>query len=271
MPDTIPERSFAESNRKLLEAFTNYMASRGMAAPTQRAYRDSVGRLIDLLASRNVLETDRSDIRRLQTLLLAKGLHANSIRLHTEALRAFFKFLRVSEMIAGSADPMVRVESRRVPHRLPRVLSIEEIERLIAASETPLERAVIEVLYATAVRVSELVKIRLEDVDFENRVIRVNKGKGGKDRLVLFGRKAQAVLAEYLGERRSGFLFEHGPIHKSVRIRGGCWYACVRLGLIRRYLLLGQARDMSAQEAKEKLDNLEVNMPSVTRRTDPGL
>jgi len=205
-------RSFSESNKAIAEAFGQYMLARGMSAPTRRAYGDSVSRLIALLGSRSVLDATRTDIRKLQTLLLAKGLHPNSIRLHTAALRTFFKFLRVSEVRTGP-DPMVRVESRKVPKRIPRVLTVEEIERLIAARRTPLQRALIETLYATGVRVSELVKIQLEDIDFANRTIRVNKGKGGKDRIVLFGSKAVAALSEYLGDRKHGFLFPLSTFH----------------------------------------------------------
>lgn len=200
------EQSFARTNEEIAAGFDRYMVSRGLSRPTRRSYRDSIGRFIEMLGSRSVLDASRADIRELQTRLLEKGLSPNSLLLHTAALHAFYKFLRMAELV--QKDPSLRVEVRRVPRRLPRVLTVEEVEALIAASRTAFELAVIEVLYATGVRVSELLKIRLEDINFQSGTIRVNKGKGGKDRLVPFGSHAGAAMSIYLSSRAEGFLFE---------------------------------------------------------------
>ena len=73
----LPIPSFAKSNRELLEAFETYLVSRNRSAPTLRSYLDSVGRLLEVLGSKDAAELDRSDIRRLQSQLLAKGLSEN--------------------------------------------------------------------------------------------------------------------------------------------------------------------------------------------------
>lgn len=204
---SVIEESFADRNRDLAAAFERYMVSRGWSPKTRRAYRDTVGRLLAMLGSRSALSVCRADIRELQSAMLERGLSANSLLIHTYALRAFYKFLRMAELIR--IDPTLRLDIRRAPSRLPRLLTVEEVERLIAACETPFQRAIVEVLYATGVRISELVNLRLEQVDFQGEVMTVRKGKGNKDRIVPFGSNAGAALCIYLGERSEGFVFEH--------------------------------------------------------------
>jgi site-specific recombinase XerD len=201
------EKSFARANKDLVEAFERYMTARGLSVRTKRAYLDSVGRLVQLLGSQSVLEAGRTEVRELQAAMLEKGLSENSLRLHTEGIRAFFKFLHVDGLIVR--DPMLLVAQRKVPERLPRVLTVEEIEKLIGAAQNPKEFALIEVMYATALRVSELIALRLEDVDMEARTIRVRKGKGDKERIVLFGQKAHDALLDYVGDQRAGYVFWH--------------------------------------------------------------
>lgn len=201
------QRSFAEQNRDLAASFERYMVIRGWSPATRRAYRDTVGRLTGMLGSRSVLDVSRTDIRELQSRLLDRGLSDSSLSIHAAAIRAFYKFLRAAELM--QVDPTLRMKMRKSPRRLQRLLTVEEIERLIAAAETPFERAIVEVLYATAVRVSEVVKIRLEQVNFASQIITVRKGKGNKDRIVPFGEHARAALCVYLAERAEGFLFEH--------------------------------------------------------------
>lgn len=215
----LPERSFADQNKELATAFERYMVSRGWSPQTRRAYRDTVGRLLKMLNSRNVLEVSRAHIRELQSQLIDRGLSPNSLLIHSAAIRSFFKFLRVAGLVP--LDPTLRLGTRKaLPMRRPRLLTVDEIERLIAASETPFERAIVEVLYATAVRVSELVAVQLQDVDFASLTMRVEKGKGGKSRIIPFGDHAGAALCIYLAERAEGFLFEHdGKPYSTTRIR----------------------------------------------------
>lgn len=214
MPEIL--QSFADRNRKLAGAFEQYMIR--LSPQTRRAYRDAVGRLVEMLESQSVLEVTRIDIREFQSQLLERGLSDASLNLHTSALKKFYEFLQVGGLMR--VDPTLRLERRKIPARLQRLLTVEEIERLIAACQTPFERALVEVLYATAVRVSEAVNIRLEQINFASQILTVRKGKGGKDRIVPFGEHARAALCAHLGERAEGFLFEHGgkPYHTD-RIR----------------------------------------------------
>jgi len=115
---------------ELVNSFCRYMVARGQAAPTIRSYRDSVSRLVESLGSESIVDVERSEIRLLLGKLYGKGLSGNSIRLHTAALRSFFKYLRLTGLTKH--DPTLMLAHRKTPGRLPIVLSIEQIEALIA-------------------------------------------------------------------------------------------------------------------------------------------
>jgi site-specific recombinase XerD len=255
-----PVRLFAKSNRELLEAFENYLISLNRSAPTLRSYFDSVARYIEILGSKNAADAGRVDIRRLQMSLLVKGVSENSIRLHVAAIRQFSKFLRLSGLTRH--DPTLLLSHRKMPSRVPRVLTVAEVERLIAASETPLERAVVEVLYGTGVRVSEFVALRVEDITFsEPGVIRVLRGKGDKDRIVLFGRKAKAAIERYLNGRATGFLFEAPERMGYVTSNRFSWLGRFYVDGVQQCMTLGRLDSISESEAHAKLQEILAKTP----------
>ena len=258
-----PDRSFAQANKELAEAFERYLISRGFSPPTLRAYMDSVNRYVEALHSTIVVDVERRDIRQFQASLLERGLSQNSVRLHTIALRSFHKFISLAGLTKH--DPTLLVSARRLPVRIPRFLTVEEVDRLIAACETPFERALIEVLYSTGVRLGELVKIRVDDIAFPSPgVIRITRGKGGKDRIVLFGSKADAAIRAYLGDRKTGFLFETparigGLIKPQPKDRS--WNGRYYVDGVQRWVRLGKMRDMSEAEARQKLEQILAETP----------
>ena len=158
------------------------------------------------------------------------GLSASSIKLIVVALKVFFRFLAGRGAI--ERDPTESLALPRIERYLPETLNELQIEQLIETIDTkvPLglrDRAIIELLYASGLRISELANGRLEDLDSEGRILRV-VGKGNKTRLVPVGRKACEALASYLSmERpqllkpRSGseiFLSERGTKLTTARI-----------------------------------------------------
>jgi integrase/recombinase XerD len=148
IPSAVPSqavvKSHAESNRELTEAFERYLISRGFSPPTLRSYMDSVNRYVEMLRSTSVVDSTRREIREFQAGLLKRGLHPNSLRLHTIALRGFHKFIRLSGLTKH--DPTLLLSHRKLPGRIPRFLTVKEVDKLIAACETPFERAVVEVM-----------------------------------------------------------------------------------------------------------------------------
>ncbi|MDE0356690.1 MAG: site-specific tyrosine recombinase XerD [Gammaproteobacteria bacterium] len=190
------------------ELFADYLAfERGLSARTMEAYGRDVARLIGYLSDRGIVRPDdvtRVELRDYVYSLKDRGLAPTSIRRALSSMRAYFAFLLEEEVI--KTDPTEQIESPRVWRTLPGVLSMRETERLLEAPELsdPLcwrNRAVLELLYATGMRVSELTGLPLHGVDLEDRTCLVY-GKGAKERLVPFGRAARRALMRYLRDVR---------------------------------------------------------------------
>jgi integrase/recombinase XerD len=253
----LPVRSYAKSNVELASAFSRYVSTRGFSAQTVKTYTDTVDRFIEALGSTSAVGAGRPEIRKFLDDLLGRGASANTVRKHTCALRSFFKFLQLTRLTRH--DPTAMLSQRKIPRRIPRVLTIDEIDRLIAAAKTPVEAAVAEFLYATGVRVSELVAVRLENIDFATGVARVKKGKGGKDRIVLFGRKADAALRRMIEARppETGFLFEARPQAGSMRIMSGAWWGAAYVNGVRNEVRVGSISELPTRDdARRAFDQI---------------
>ncbi len=192
----------------LLEKFLDYIEiERGLALNTVDAYLRDVGRYLGFLSGRGIESpslASQRDVEEFLHGLYECGLEMSSIARNLSAISTFHRFLFDEEL--APSDPTEHLESPRLPRRLPSVLSPFEIERMIEGADlsTPLgirDRAIMEFLYATGVRVSELISIRVSDLFFDSGVVRVF-GKGAKERLVPIGEKAIAASERYLSEVR---------------------------------------------------------------------
>ena len=204
-----------------LERFRDYLAlEAGNSGNTVESYLRDIMRLTEYATSRGAKtpqQLSAAQLREFIYFLKDLGLAPTTIRRQISAIRTYFKFL-VGEGIAAR-DPSERIESPKRWRTLPAVLTVPEIDKLLAAPNTdePLairDRALLEFAYATGVRVSELVALKLQDIMFEDGVARVF-GKGAKERLVPVGRRALGAVALYAREIRPtldrgktlGFLF----------------------------------------------------------------
>ena len=256
-----PARSYKSSNEQLQLSFARYLEGRGRKPLTVRSYSDSVSRLLSTIGTRSVLSIERQDIRGFQYSLLNRGLASTTLNHHIAAIREFFKFLRIVGLNEGR-DPMFGVSSRKTAYRAPIVLTVRQVERLIEAAANLTEHAVIEFLYATAVRVSECVAMKLEDVDLEQRVARVQRGKGDKGRIVLFGRPARAAIIAMLATRPSQtpFLFESPGRIGSMRTEGKWWIGYYYSGGVQRRIRIGGIDELTTRhQARYRFDQLLVN------------
>ena len=193
---------------RALERFRDYLEGLRAASPhTIRAYQ---GDLRDFLAflEEEGLPLDRADrieMRRYLARLRQRGLSPATLGRKVASLKAFFRFLREEGTL--KTDPASALRAPRKARRLPRLLTEEEVTRLL---EIPLrrdffgirDRAILEVLYSTGVRVSELTRMRLGDLDLARGLAKV-LGKGRKERLVLVGRPAREALRAWLREREA--------------------------------------------------------------------
>ena len=210
--------------RGLIERFLSYLsAERGLSSRTLEGYRgdlEDLGEYLDKLG----LGFDGVDIQVLTGYLMnmaARGLSPATIRRRLSAVRGFFAFLVEMEVL--ESDPTEGLDNPRTWKHLPQVLSLDEVERLLEAPSLPTprgirDRAMLEVLYATGVRVSELVSIRLVDLDLDRGVLRV-LGKGKKERIVPLGEEALRWLKRYLEMR--GQLDKRGSPYLFLTNRGG--------------------------------------------------
>jgi len=191
-----------------LREFLDHLSlERGLSPRTLDAYGRDVGRLIAFLREQGVErpgEATAAHLREYIYTLKDRGLEPTSIRRNISSIRTYFAYLMAEGHVV--ADPSERLEPPRVWRRLPGVLSRAEVERLLEAPDPsdPLywrDRALLEFAYASGVRVSELISLKIRDVSIEEGFATVF-GKGSKERLVPIGRSAVRALDVYLREIR---------------------------------------------------------------------
>jgi len=206
---------------------------RGLASNTLTAYSQDLRKFGAFCAGRKIsLEAaDRDSILEFLSGLYRQKLSSRSVARHLATLRGFFRFAVTDGLLRD--EPTLNLEAPRVWKSLPIFLSISQVEKLLAMPDAriPLgarDAAMLEVLYSTGLRVSELVGLRLAELDLSMGCVRCI-GKGNKERLVPLGRAAINSLRHYLGEPRSRLLrgrsspFVFVNHHGSKMTRVGFW------------------------------------------------
>lgn len=187
----------------LIQSISEYLTylevERGLSKNTVLAYENDILGFFDYF--KNI--EDPNEIKRIHfseyTVYLAQnGLLSSSVTRKIASIKGFFRFLAANKEI--KSNPSLSVSSPKIPKKLPKVISYEEIEKLLKNRLTIKEKAVFELLYATGLRVSELVNLTVKNVDFKTALIRTT-GKGSKDRIVPMGKKAKEALSRYMKER----------------------------------------------------------------------
>jgi len=211
----------------LLERFLTYLqASRNASPHTIKNYGNDIGQFLDYCRAQGVnslQEADRSLLRRYLAELDAAGYVKASIARRVAELRSFGDFLVREEVL--ERNPFRTVSAPRIPKRLPQYLTVTELEALLAAPDTstPLglrDRAIIEVLYAAGLRVSELANLDVMDVDLAQAQVRV-VGKGSKERIGLLGRPAVRAVQAYLKMGRPELMGKRSTDALWLNHRGG--------------------------------------------------
>lgn len=197
----------------------------GASPLTVSAYRRDLRRLARFLVSRRrTLETTRpADLTAHLATLHAAGLGPRSLARHIAAIRGLYRFARAAGRLA--ADPAALLESPRPPRRLPRALSRADAAALVesVAGETPRalrDRALLELLYGSGLRASEIVGLRPGDLDLHGQFL-ICRGKGSRQRLVPVGARARQALEAYLERGRRSLVPGSDPGTVFVNHRGG--------------------------------------------------
>jgi len=208
----------SDANCRVLSGFLDYLQiEKGLAKLSIAAYNTDVGQFADFLQKRKrlLLTARRDDVREFIQQLFSHGVDGRSVGRKLSALRHLYRYLLLDKKIEH--DPTLNIESPRQWKVLPKSLAKDEIEATLAApllsakqeGDSPAlasrDRAMLELLYAGGLRVSELVTAKLEDLKLESGYMLV-RGKGDKERIVPLGKPAQDTLAEYLSQARPNLL-----------------------------------------------------------------
>lgn len=191
---------------RLLADFSSHLLlERGLSTNTLEGYGKDVARFLEFIESsgRTVADTDTGMLHEFLSVLHDLGIGARSQARFISGIRSFFRFLRLEGYI--SDDPSELLESPRFGRTLPDVLSVEDIDRMVAAldpdkEETLRNHAIIETLYGSGLRVSELVELRTGQLNIEEGYVIVT-GKGNKQRLVPLSPESIARITDYMPQR----------------------------------------------------------------------
>jgi len=193
-----------------LEQFLDHLTfERGLAANTIEAYRRDIAAHLQDAASRGVArvaQVEESHLVHHLTRLQKSGAAPATVMRRLSALRMFYRYLEAEGRL--ERNPTANLDSARLARRLPVTLTLDEVERLLAQPDPKAQRglrdrAMLEFLYATGLRVSELMSLDRGDVNANLGFVRC-RGKGGKERIVPVGRQALEWLARYLSSRADG-------------------------------------------------------------------
>jgi integrase/recombinase XerD len=202
--------------RQQMESFLSYLgADDKHTENTLVAYRNDLSQFIETLEGRVPPPADWAEINRdiitsYLNQLQERGYASSTVARKVAALKSFFHYLKELGFI--SENPAFKLESPKVKKQVPRTLSSEDIERLLAAPakesgpKAQRDTALMELLYATGMRVTELVMLKLGDVDLAAGVVRVQRGRGGKERVIPIRERAISAVRDYLAQGRAALV-----------------------------------------------------------------
>jgi len=210
-----------------LKSFISYLAAvKGLSQNTIDSYRRDISKFFKFLEKKNISKIEALSYNHMLdflTYLKDEGLNVRSVARILASLKQFFKFLLIEKIIVE--DPTAHMKTPKIKKTIPDFLSIDDVEKLISSPdcsslEGMRDNAMLEILYATGIRVSELVKLELNSVNFELGYL-VVFGKGAKERIVPTGDKSRNSLNQYLQFSRPNILKNRTSPYLFVTRRGG--------------------------------------------------
>ena len=209
--DSVPS---ARSNERILRSFTDYLKiEKGLAQLTVAAYTTDIGQFSGFLEERGRMLTTarREDVREFLRHLFSNAVDGRSVGRKLSALRQLYRYLLLDEVIEH--DPTLNIDSPKQWKVLPKSLAQQEMDALLqapapasnrkeAAAIAARDRAMLEMFYAGALRVSEIIGVKVEDLKLDLGYVLV-RGKGDKERIVPLGKSALDALSTYMREARA--------------------------------------------------------------------
>ncbi len=212
----------------------------GLSRNTLDAYRRDLAQFMQWLArqqGKDLLATDHGDVQAYLAYQFKKKIRASSAARLLSSLKRLFRWLQRQNRIA--VDPTLNIDTPKLPRNLPKSLTEKDVEHLLAAPdvETPRgerDKAMLEILYASGLRVSELVTLKMPQVSQDMGVVRV-LGKGSKERLVPLGEESLAWVKRYVADGRLALLAGKGSDDLFVTSRGSAMSRQSFWQIIKRY------------------------------------
>jgi len=229
--------TISTENEALIDQFVDALwLESGLSKNTLSAYRSDLSSLARFIHPLSLQLSQQSDIQKYLATLLAQGIKSSSSARTLSTMRRFFRYLLRENRIAS--DPCAQVLSPKQGRPLPKTLSEDQVEQLLATPDVESvlglrDRAMLETLYATGLRVSELVNLSLLEANLDVGVVRII-GKGNKERLVPLGEQAIQWITKYIQHARVALLGDKKTDAIFVTARGGAmtrqafWYMIKR-------------------------------------------
>ncbi len=192
------------NTQKEIEKFTDWMRNRRYSESTIRNYVNSLGLFLRFTGNKNPEEITNADLETFhKDYIISRKYSASFQSLVINAVKLYF-----SNRLKRKLEP-IEIERPKTPRLLPHVLSKEEVKAILEAHQNIKHRAMLSLIYACGLRRSELLNLTLQDIDSKRGMLRVNQGKGKKDRMVPISEKVVSLLREYYPyEKPTVFLFE---------------------------------------------------------------
>ena len=187
---------------QLLSEYLEYLeVEKGLSLNTIDAYRLDLSAFLDFclsLGAEELTQIQRTHVNSYVRALREKKYNPASVMRKIASLRGFFKWLCAAEIC--TQNPTLTLEQAKVPRKLPKIVSIQEIELLLREDLSKIERLIVELLYGCGLRVSELVNLKTNSIDLNANYLKCS-GKGSKERLLPLGSKAKESLVDYFIQR----------------------------------------------------------------------
>ena len=208
----------------IIKDFNDYIISKNYSSHTLNSYLNDLFYFY-LFIKKDLINVKEKDIRDYLEYLNSKNEKSTSVRRKISTFKSFYKFLYLNNYMDKKDYPMVKIAYPKLEKKLPKFIYYNDLLEILDESlrdkDGIRDRLIIELLYATGVRVSELVNIKYSDIDFSNRRIIVC-GKGDKERIVYYGEYAEEVLNKYMNSHernKDGYLFTNSK-NEQITDRG---------------------------------------------------
>lgn len=246
-------RNYSRFNQGLAKQYDQWMIAMHYAKATQHMYRRTVRRFSEFLGKRSLATVSHLDIQQFIVRTSEDGASLGATYRDLGVLRLFYDFLNLGGLVNYVPPRFVRL--RRPWWNTLAPLNESQVQRLIAAATTSRDRALVEFFYSTGCRLNEAIRLIVQDIDLDARTARV-VGKLGKVRIVILTKRTVEALRNYIGDRRSGFVFrQERPVPTGcLTTQCGKWLSLWRDYGVRRRThrrkYLGKVEELSYETAK---------------------